>query len=259
MTQPVLLALDVGNTNITLGAFRGGKLFRRGRLETDLRLSAGAFGKKILERSCLEKIRVDAVAYASVVPEIDAKLEKAVYERLGCKAVKITPKSPLGVRLRVKHPQEVGADRIVNALAAIRLFGAPAVVLDFGTATTFDCISRGGDYLGGAILPGPHLAARALSDYTAKLPLVPIAKPRRVVGRDTVECIQGGLYFGYLGMIEKVLGLTLREMQEPRARVLATGGLAGLFAADLPRGTAVVPDLTLEGIRIAFDIITNAT
>src|SRR5262249_51739896 len=155
-------------------------------------------------------------------------LERAVANRLGCRAVSVGPLSPLGVKLRVKRPREVGADRVLNALAAKARVSGAAVVVDFGTATTFDCVSRSGDYLGGAFLPGPRMAAQALSAGTAQLPLVAVKKPRRVVGRDTVECIEAGLYYGYLGMIERILKLTLKEMGG-RPTVLATGGLAGLF------------------------------
>ncbi|MDE2290573.1 MAG: type III pantothenate kinase, partial [Elusimicrobia bacterium] len=170
----------------------------------------------------------------------------------GVRALEAGPGSPLGLRLAVRTPREVGADRVLNALAARELYGAPAVVVDFGTATTFDCLSRRGDYLGGAILPGPRLAAKALALHTAKLPEVDIAPTRRVIGRDTVECIQAGLYWGYVGMIEGLLRRTLRELKAPRAKVLLTGGLAPLFAAGIP-GARHVPSLTLEGLRLAYE------
>lgn len=240
----MLLAFDVGNTNITVGAFKGSRLVREWRLPTGARLPSAL--------RAVPRWAFRGAAAASVVPAVNAPLERAVRARFGLGLTWLTPRSALGMRLRVRRPREVGADRIANALAAARLYGAPAVVVDFGSATTFDCIARNGDYLGGAILPGPNMAARALAEFTAQLPLVKVRRPARVVGKDTVGCIEAGLYFGYIGMIEKVMALTLEEMGEPRARRLATGGLAGLFKRDLD--LALAPDLTLQGVRIAYEM-----
>ena len=182
---------------------------------------------------------------------------KAARALFGISAVVVTPLSPLGIKLRVKKPAQVGADRVLNALAAHERGKGAAVVIDFGTATTFDCVSPRGDYLGGAILLGPNTAAAALHEKTAQLPLVSVRRPRRAVGKDTVECIEAGLYFGYLGMIKEVLRLSLGELGG-RPRVLATGGLARLFVNDLPRGIEVVSDLTLQGLRIAHERISRA-
>lgn len=249
----MLLALDVGNTNITAGAFEGGRLRGQFRLPTPARVSAPALGRALAAAALRECVRVDACVYGSVVPRLNGALERAVDFRFGVKAVPVTPHSKLGITLKVKKPGQVGADRILNALAAHhRSGGSASVVLDFGTATTFDCVDAKGDYLGGAILLGPNLAAASLHEHTAKLPLVPMAKPARVVGRDTVECIQAGLYWGYLGMIEKVLALTLKELGG-RPKLYATGGLSALFKRDLPKSMTIVPELTLEGLRIAHE------
>lgn len=253
----MLLALDVGNTNITVGAFAGRRLVRRWRHETDPRASASRLGRGLAAAARRHRVKVDAAVYGSVVPALERPLERALRAAFGCRAVAVTPRSPLGMRLKVRTPREVGADRILNALAAFEKARGAAVVIDFGTATTFDCVSARGDYLGGAILPGPRMAARALAEGTAKLPLVEVRRPLRVIGRDTAQCIQAGLYFGYLGMIEKLLKLTLGEMRGSRSgavkRVFATGGLAGLFEKDFPKGVALAPDLTLQGLRIAFE------
>ena len=199
---------------------------------------------------------IDSCVYGSVVPALDRSLERAVKRFFGVKARSVGPLSKLGIKVRVRKPGQVGADRILNALAAHEISrGRAAIVLDFGTATTFDCVAANGDYLGGAILLGPNLAAEALHRRTAKLPLVPMAKPARAVGKDTVECIQAGLYFGYLGMIGEVLERTLREMP-PRPKLIATGGLAFLFKKDLHRGMEIVPNLTLDGLRIAHERLT---
>lgn len=195
---------------------------------------------------------MDGFVFGTVVPALRPALRRAARALGAARTLEVGPKTPLGLRLAVRRPSEVGADRVLNALAARSRHGAPCVVVDFGTATTFDCVSRRGDYLGGAILPGPGLAAKALRLYTAKLPEVPVAPTRRVIGKDTVECIQAGLYWGYLGTIERVLSMTLAEMRAARAKVVLTGGLAPLFARHFPKAVSE-PDLTLEGLRLAFD------
>ncbi len=188
-----------------------------------------------------------------MVPALDRTIARAVRLAFGLRAEAVTPRSRLGLRFKVRFPNQVGADRVLNAVALKTLFGAPSVAVDFGTATTFDCVDASGAYAGGAILPGPNLAARALHEHTAKLPLVPVRRPARAVGRDTVECLQAGLYFGYLGMIREVLARTKDELGG-RPRVAATGGLAPLFLKDLP-GVTHAPDLTLTGLRLSHEIL----
>ena len=256
----MLLALDAGNTNVTAGVFSGKRLVHRFRIET-AGATAGSLARAYRTKARAFGARIDAAVFGSVVPGLDPALRRSLFETYGVRAVQVGPASRLGMRLRVRASGEVGADRILNALGAFERTRGAAVVIDFGTATTFDCVGRTGDYLGGAILPGPNLAAGALHEHTAKLPRVPVARPRRVVGKDTVECIQAGIYFGYLGMIEKVLKLTLSEMRAAgeggRIPVLATGGLAALFKSELPGGGRLAPDLTLEGLRIAFHKLTG--
>jgi len=243
----LILAVDVGNTNLTIGLFAGDRLIRQWRVKTDLRRSSEWYASRLL---C--KPRPEGVVYGSVVPTLDSKLEKAVARAFGLKAVAVTPRSHLGLRLKVKTPGQVGADRMLNALALKTRFGGPAIAIDFGTATTFDCVDSRGDYIGGAILLGPNSAARALHEFTAKLPLVKIRKPSTVVGKDTVGCLEAGLYYGYLGMIKEVLARTRKEMGG-RPLVVVTGGLAPLFVNDLP-GVRHEPDLTLRGLRLAHQI-----
>ncbi len=254
----MLLAADIGNTSITLAAFRGRRLVKRWRLISDPRRTSAAYARDLA--SVAGRRGFDAVIYGSVVPRLDRTFAAAVRRRFGIQPIAVTPRSRLGFKVRVDKPSEVGADRLLNALAAHRLYGGPAIVLDFGTATTFDCIASNGDYLGGAILLGPELAAKALRLYTAKLPEVRVAPTRRVIGKNTVECIQAGLYHGYIGMVERVLRLTARELTRGRRRkvhVLATGGLAGPFARSLPMVRRVVPDLTLLGLRDAYAILSG--
>ncbi|TBR24378.1 type III pantothenate kinase [bacterium] len=253
-----LLAVDAGNTNLTLGLFRGARLAAVGRVEThplgDGRRQAAAVARWARKAAGAEPL--DAFVFGTVVPALAPAL-RAAARALKVRPAEVGPSSQLGLRLAVRTPLEVGADRVLNALAARALHGAPCVVVDFGTATTFDCVSRRGDYLGGAILPGPRLAAKALSLHTAKLPEVPVAPTRRVIGKDTVECIQAGLYWGYLGMIERVLAMTLAEMRAPRAKVVLTGGLAPLFAKRLP-GAVHEADLTLHGLRMAETVLNDS-
>lgn len=249
----MLLAVDVGNTNLTVGVFAGDRLLRQWRLETDLRRSSQWYGRAL---KCpfrkLKGLPTSAVV-GSVVPGLDAVLAEAITNSFAVKTSFITPRSPLGLKLNVKTPTQVGADRILNALALRDLFQGPSIAIDFGTATTFDCVNGNGAYIGGAILLGPNSAARALHEFTAKLPLIKVRKPRSVVGKDTVACLEAGLYYGYLGMIREVLARTKSEMGG-KARVAATGGLAPLFLKDLP-GVRYAPDLTLNGLRIAHSLL----
>jgi type III pantothenate kinase len=249
----LLLAVDVGNTNLTVGVFAGDRLVRQWRLETDPRRSSEWYARAL--KCPFRKLTglPDAVVYGSVVPPLDATLEAALRKAFGVRPVVVTPRSQLSLRLKIKIPNQVGADRVLNAVALKSLVGTPAIAIDFGTATTFDCVDAAGDYVGGAILLGPNSAARALHEFTAKLPLVKIRKPSTVIGKDTVHCLEAGLYYGYLGMIREVLGRTMSEMGG-RPVVVATGGLAPLFLGDLP-GVRHEPDLTLHGLRFAHDIL----
>lgn len=247
----MLLAVDVGNTNLTVGAFAGDRLVRQWRITTDLRRSSEGYARAL--KRPLGKDIPDSVVYGSVVPPLDKTLERALAAAFGRRPLAVGPRSKLGLELKVKTPNQVGADRVLNAVALKHTAGGPAIAIDFGTATTFDCVDAAGDYVGGAILLGPNSAARALHEFTAKLPLVAVRKPRTAIGKDTVHCLEAGLYFGYVGMIREVLARTMAEMGG-RPAVVATGGLAPLFLKDLP-GVRHEPDLTLHGLRFAFDIL----
>jgi type III pantothenate kinase len=249
----LLLAVDVGNTNLTVGVFAGDRLVRQWRLETDLRRGSEWYARALKRPFRTLAELPSAAVYGSVVPPLDGTLEAAVRKAFGLKALAVGPRSKLGLKLKVKTPLQVGADRVLNAVALRSTVGTPAIAVDFGTATTFDCVDEAGDYIGGAILLGPNSAARALHEFTAKLPLVKVRKPATVIGKDTAGCLEAGLYFGYLGMIREVLGRTMAEMGG-RPAVVATGGLAPLFLPDLP-GVRHEPDLTLRGLRFAHDIL----
>ncbi|MBI4677794.1 MAG: type III pantothenate kinase [Elusimicrobia bacterium] len=258
-SAPLLLAVDVGNTSLTAGVFRGERLVRRGRLATKASLERGSLSARLASCVGMGGLRAGlmAVVFASVVPPLDRKLSAALRERFRCPVLAVTPASPLGIPLKVKAPREVGADRIVNALAARELVGAPAVVVDIGTAATVDCVTAKGEYAGGAIMPGPGMAAEALRERTAKLPFVEPGRALRAVGTDTVECIRSGLYFGYLGMVRGMVEATLEEMGEDGVKVVLTGGYAKLYGRGLGPEFCIMPDLTLQGLRLAYDILAG--
>jgi type III pantothenate kinase len=247
MPTTPLLVVDAGNTNLTFARFEGRRIVKRSRLATAPPPSTAA-----LVRSLGRMGRGGRVAFASVVPRLDPRLRAASRQVAGADPYELTPRSKIGIRLRVDTPRSVGADRLANALAAHHAAKGPAIVVDFGTATTFDCVAANGDYLGGAILPGPKVASTALALKAAKLPEVPIKPTRRVIGKNTVQCLQAGLYWGYLGMIDRVLEETMLEMPgKKKPKVIVTGGLGRLFYRALKRPAAYRPDLTLDGIRIA--------
>ncbi|OGR92307.1 MAG: hypothetical protein A2992_06655 [Elusimicrobia bacterium RIFCSPLOWO2_01_FULL_59_12] len=264
----MLLAIDVGNTQITLGAFLGKALKRTWRLPTNPRATSKELGTQLVQ--LLKKASPTAfggppspgrgggggevlgVIIASVVPPIDAALAEACTRYLHCAPFMIGPQTQLGIKNLYKNPREVGADRLVNAVAVDALFGGPAIVVDFGTATTFDCVSSLGDYLGGVIAPGLEIAHDALAARAAKLSRVPFEVPRRVLGKTTKESLQSGLFFGYIALVEGVLQRLMKEMRV-RPKIIATGGLSRIIGPRLKPAARVMPTLTLEGLRIVWE------
>ncbi len=254
----MLLALDIGNTNLTTGSFRAGALVATRRAATAPRASADELellldGLLRLDGATLGDI--SAISMASVVPSITAAVE-AVAARLG-QPLLIASAGTVPLAVRTDRPADVGADRLVNALAAQRLYGTPAVVVDFGTATTFDCVATDGAYVGGAIAPGLELGLEALAARTAKLPRIELRAPDRAIGRDTVSAMQSGTIFGYQALVSGLLGRIRIELADTSgvepAAVLAilTGGLsAAPWARALEGVDHVDPDLTLKGLAI---------
>ena len=249
----LLLALDVGNTNTVVGLFAGDELRTRWRLTTHAERTADEVGlwlSQLLHWEGVEPADLAAVAVASVVPPMDPRLREGVQRYLDRAPFFVEPGIRTGMPLRVDAPQELGADRLCDAVAAYAEHGGPCVVVDFGTAVTWEVVSAAGEYLGGAIAPGPGVTADALSSKTAKLPQVAMAPPPRVIGKGTVDSIQSGLFYGYLGLIEGVTRRILDELGE--ATVVATGGLAGAFAPHSDLIHHVEPDLTLQGLRLLW-------
>ena len=252
----MLLCVDVGNTNITLGLYKGDALGPRWRLATDHDRMPDEFILQVLgllTHAGLSPADVDGAAIASVVPPLTGKWIEVCRRGLGCNPLLVDARIDTGVRVRYEDPGAVGADRLVDAVAAYRLYGGPTCIVDFGTATTFDAISAEGDYLGGAIAPGIGIAAQALFERTAKLPRVELACPPAAIGRNTVHSIQSGLFFGYVSLVE---GMVARFRQElgPEMRVIATGGLAEVIAGETEAIEEVAPWLTLDGLRMVYEM-----
>lgn len=258
----MLLAIDIGNTQITLGVFRTdqGKplkgVLSSWRMSTLPHATSDEYGTKILDLfhyAGVESSRVQGVAVASVVPALDAVFRETAKRYFNAAALFVGPGVKTGVNVLYENAAEVGADRIVNAAAAFERVKGACIVVDFGTATTFDCVNRRGEYMGGAIAPGPLMAVSALSEKTAKLPqLGAFREPRSAIGRNTVDSMCSGLFYGYVGLTEEVLRRLRREMGgEPK--VIATGGLAGLLAPAIKMIKKVEPDLTLEGLRLIWE------
>lgn len=258
----MLLAIDIGNTQITLGTFRleQGRPLKgvtaSWRMATDPRATADEVGTKILDffhYAGLESARVRGVAVASVVPPLDAVFREMTKTYFKASALFVGPGVKTGVNVLSENPAEVGADRVVNAAAAFDRVGGACIVVDFGTATTFDCVNRRGDYMGGVIAPGPLMAAQALAEKTAKLPLLGAFRvPKDPIGRTTVDSMLSGLYYGYIGLTEEILR-RLKKSMGGNPAVLVTGGHATLLAPALKSVKKVVPDLTLEGIRLVWE------
>jgi type III pantothenate kinase len=254
----MLLAIDIGNTNVTIGLLRNGALVATRRAATSPRSTADELEVLIDGLLHLDDASfgdVDAIACASVVPALTAHVEAIAARRERPFTLAFAGTVPLPVR--TERPTEVGADRLVNALAAGRLYGAPAVVVDFGTATTFDCVAADGAYVGGAIAPGLELGLEALAARTAKLPRIELRAPDRAIGRDTVSAMQSGTVFGYQSLVGGLLSRIRRELADQSGvapadvKAILTGGLsAAPWARDLDGIDAIDPDLTLKGLAI---------
>ncbi len=252
----MILCIDVGNTNITLGLYEGMELGPRWRLATSHSRMPDEYGLQmigLIEHGCCTVDNVQGVSIASVVPPLTGKFVQACRQYLGHDPLVVDAGIKTGVRIRYENPRAVGADRIVDAAAVQRLYGGPACVVDFGTATTFDAITKEGDYLGGALAPGIYLGAEALFSRTAKLPRVDIQRPPSAIGRNTTHAMQSGLLFGYVAMVEGMVA-RFREELGPKMKVIATGGLAEIIARETEVIEIIAPWLTLDGLRIIWEM-----
>ncbi|MBP1694038.1 MAG: hypothetical protein H6Q37_1921 [Chloroflexi bacterium] len=252
----MLLTIDIGNTNLTLGLYQGESLGAHWRLATVHDRMPDEYGLQflgLLEHAGCPPADLTGICLASVVPPLTGKVVEACQQYLGQAPLVIDTGVKTGVRIRYEDPRAVGADRIVDAAAVQRLYGGPACVVDFGTATTFDAISIDGDYLGGAIAPGIGIAAEALFLHTAKLPRVDLQRPPAAIGRNTVHAMQSGLLFGYVALTEGMVARFRAELG-PTMKVIATGGLAEIIARETKVLQIIAPWLTLDGLRFIWEM-----
>ena len=259
MNDPTLLVIDIGNTNVSLGIFdyKNGKasLAQHWRTSTQREQTSDELAitiRSLLSSEEREAGQITDVIISSVVPPLQPVWERVSAKLFGREPQLVGPGMRTGMPVRYDNPREVGADRIVNAVAAFELFGGPTIAVDFGTATTFDCVSGKGEYLGGVICPGIHISMEALFARASKLHRVEIARPRSVIGKTTTDSLQSGLLYGYAGMVDSMVARIQTEL-EATPRVIATGGLARRIASESALIEQVVPFLTLEGLRILFE------
>ncbi len=252
----MLLAIDIGNSHVVLGVFDGDRLAHSWRVGTKTSITTDEYAmilKDLFGFTGLEFSAIDGIIISSVVPPLLPTMSEMSRTYFRLEPMIVTNELATGIALRYDNPREIGADRIVNAAAGYRLYGGPLIIIDFGTATTFCAITKLGEYLGGAIVPGLRISAEALYQRAAKLPRVELAAPQRVIGRDTVSAMQAGIIFGYAGLVDGIVDRMKRELS-PDARVIATGGLAGMVAAETTSIDEVRPELTLEGLRLLFEM-----
>jgi len=254
----MLLVIDVGNSNTSLGVYRGEELIAHWRLTTISARTVDEYGvlaRNLFELAGLDFKAIDAIALTSVVPPLNYTLKKMAEDYFHLSPLFIDHTTDTGLTILYEPPSDVGADRIVDAVAAVKKYGAPCIVVDFGTATTFNAINSLGQYLGGVITPGIMISSEALFMRTAKLPRVDIKRPQKVIGSSTVTAMQSGLYYGYAGLVDGVLDRMISELaSEYRPpRVIATGGLAQLIATGSEVIELVDETLTLEGIRLVYE------
>ena len=252
----MLLAIDIGNTNVTLGVFDKEELRATWAIATDIKKTAdeyAVFLMNLLPREDLTIEEIDQISIACVVPPLLSTMEDMCSRYFKTTPLVVGPGVKTGVRICTDNPREVGADRIVNVAAAMRLYGGPAIVIDFGTATTFDVLSKTGDYLGGAIAPGIVISAEALFTRASKLPRIELIPPEKAIGKNSVEAMQAGIMFGYAGLIENLVGRIRKEMGG-KAKVIATGGLSAVIASETQVIEIVDKNLTLVGLRLIHEM-----
>ncbi|MEM9192787.1 MAG: type III pantothenate kinase [Myxococcota bacterium] len=251
----MLLAVDVGNTHTVLGLYDGSKLVHDFRVETSTRRTVDEYHvllHSLLLTAELPREDVTASILASVVPDLNERYLEAIDRAFGHRMLVVGPGIKTGMPILYENPKEVGADRIVNAVAAYERTRSAVIVVDFGTATTFDCISAAGEYLGGAIAPGVEISANALYAKAAKLPRAEVARPPRTIGRNTVHSMQAGIVFGYVGLVDGIVSRAQKEMGGP-CPVIATGGLAVLIEPESETIDEIDEYLTLEGLRLLYE------
>ncbi|OGN72215.1 MAG: pantothenate kinase [Chloroflexi bacterium GWB2_49_20] len=252
----MLLTIDVGNTNLTLGLYPGQEIGPHWRLATDHQRMPDEYGLQflgLLEHAGLTPAELSGICLASVVPPLTQRIVQACSQYLRQEPFLVDAGIKTGIRILYEDPRAVGADRVADAVAVFHKYGGPACVIDFGTATTFNAITKKGEYLGGAITAGINLAAEALFQHTAKLPSIDIQRPPSVIGRNSVHAMQSGLLFGYVAMVEGMVSRFRTELGKDM-KVIATGGLAEIVARETDVVQIISPWLTLDGLRLLWDL-----
>lgn len=253
----MLLAIDVGNTNIVYGIFRGKELISSFRISTDTTNSSDEYGMLFLNTLKFNKIKkekITDVIISSVVPSLMYTLESMVRRYFGIEPIIVTDKIKTGINIEYDNPSELGADRIVNAVACVKKYKGPYIILDIGTALTFCVIDEDKNYLGGLIYPGIGISADALFKRTSKLPSIEIVKPERVVGKSTTKSMQSALYYGYTSLIDGIILKIIEEMDFKDVTIIGTGGFASLLLKDTKYEVIIDRGLTLEGLRMLFEM-----
>ncbi|MDG4657964.1 type III pantothenate kinase [Ectobacillus antri] len=251
----MIFVLDVGNTNAVLGVFEQGTLRQHWRVETNRNKTEDEYGmlvKELLQHEGIQFSDITGIIISSVVPPIMFALERMCEKYFKRKPLVVGPGIKTGLNIKYENPREVGADRIVNAVAAIQMYGGPLVIVDFGTATTYCYIDEHKNYMGGAITPGIMISAEALYSRAAKLPRIEITRPSEVIGRNTVSAMQAGILFGYVGQVEGIVK-RMKEQAKTEPLVVATGGLAKLIAEESDVIDIVDPFLTLKGLYMLYE------
>lgn len=252
----MLLTIDIGNTNLTLGLYDGETLRAHFRLATDHKRMPDEYGLQLLgilqQADCGENC-IEGICLASVVPPLTNRVVEACRQYLSITPLVVDVGIKTGVRIRYEDPRAVGADRVADAVAVQENYGGPACVIDFGTATTFNAINANGDYLGGAITAGVNLSANALFQHAAKLPSIDIVRPPSVIGKTTAHAMQSGLLFGYVSMVEGMVARFRAELGD-EMKVIATGGLSSMIAEETDVIDIIAPWLTLDGLRFIWEM-----
>ncbi len=252
----MLLVIDVGNTNVVLGVYRGKELVDFWRIGTDKEKTSDEYSvliDQLFSYKGLDRRKVKDVIISSVVPDIMHSLENTVIKLFGINPLVVGPGVKTGMNVKYDNPRQVGADRIVNAVAAYEKYNGPLIVIDFGTATTFCAISSKGDYLGGTIAPGIKISSEALFQRASKLPRVELIKPGKTICKNTVNSMQSGIIYGYVGLVEQIVKKMKREFKSNGVKVIATGGLATLIDSETECIDKIDKFLTLEGLQIIFE------
>ncbi len=246
----MILTIDVGNTNTVLGIYKEEKLVKHWRVSTDKNKTPDEYGTlfyNLFDYSGFDIKKINGIVLSSVVPPVVMVLQKAAKRYFNLEPLVIGPGVKTGINIKMDNPREVGADRIVNAVAGYRKYGGPLIIVDFGTATTFCAISEKGEYLGGAIAPGIGISTEALFKYAAKLPRIELKRPERAIGKNTVMGMQSGVVFGFVGQVETLIDRFKSELEE-EATVIATGGLVNLITSETDKIDKIEPFITLDGL-----------